>query len=306
MTKITFTARDGKKLICSLWDNVPHPIGVVQIIHGMDEHVGRYERFADFLNKHGYIVFGDDHRAHGRTATDISKIGMPDGDPDLFASTVADEIAITKYLRKKFKLPVLIFGHSYGSFLSQRFMELNGRMLKGVILSGTAYMKTPLLRIGYLIASAQAALCGPEKIGYLIDKMSFGSFNKPFEDQGQQFAWLSRDKKQVEKYEQDEYCGYPLCIGFYRSFFHGVTEMYEEGVDNIPKNLPVLIAVGGEDPVSNRAALAQKLYNFYKEKGLTDVTYKVYPGARHEILNEINRPEVYADFLRFIQSVFAR
>lgn len=295
---------DGKIVNVSVWDNVPSDqcVGVVVISHGMSEHSERYDDFATFLNQNGFVVLADDHRGH--KYNNAGPKGVVEGDS--FNQTLEDIRTVVDYAKNTYKKEVLLLGHSYGSFLSQRFMELNGRMLKGVILSGTAYMKTPLLRIGYLIASAQAALCGPEKIGYLIDKMSFGSFNKPFEDQGQQFAWLSRDKKQVEKYEQDEYCGYPLCIGFYRSFFHGVTEMYEEGVDNIPKNLPVLIAVGGEDPVSNRAVLAQKLYNFYKEKGLTDVTYKVYPGARHEILNEINRPEVYADFLRFIQSVFAR
>ena len=116
MQEVIFTARDGKKIFCSLWNNVTRPVGVVQIIHGMDEHVGRYDRFAKFLNKNGYIVFGDDHRAHGRTVASIDKIGMPDGDPDLFASTADDEIAITRYLRRKYRLPVFLFGHSYGSF----------------------------------------------------------------------------------------------------------------------------------------------------------------------------------------------
>ena len=97
MKEIKFTAKDGKTIFCSLWDEVKKPIGVVQLIHGMDEHVRRYDRFAKFLNRNGYIVFGDDHRAHGRTAGSIENIGKPNGDPDLFASIVYDEIAITKY-----------------------------------------------------------------------------------------------------------------------------------------------------------------------------------------------------------------
>lgn len=130
--------------------------------------------------------------------------------------------------------------------------------------------------------------------------MSFGAYNKPFTAQGQKFAWLSRDKDQVAKYEADEYCGYPLSIGFYKSFFAGVMHMYGEAVDHANKALPIMIAVGSEDPVSNKSVLAKKLYDFYLEKGFSAVTYKVYNGARHEILNEINNKEVYADFLAFL------
>ena len=164
-------------------------------------------------------------------------------------------------------------------------------------------MKGALLAMGECIAATQAFFCGADKKGKLIDKMSFGAYNKPFLEQGQQFAWLSRDKEQVAKYEADENCGYVLCIGYYLSFFKGVMKMYGKDAQNISKDFKVMIAVGSDDPVSNKAVLATKLNNFYLGLGLKP-EYKVYQGARHEILNEINKDEVYDDFGKFIDAAF--
>jgi len=158
--------------------------------------------------------------------------------------------------------------------------------------------------MGLAIATVQKFLFGPDKPGNLINTMSFGAYNKPFESQGQKFAWLSRDVEEVDKYEKDPYCGYVMSIGFYHSFFKGIMSMYGKDALNINKKLPIKIAVGSMDPVSNQSALAEKLYKFYLDLGLTNVTYKVYKDARHEILNETNREEVQADMIKFIEGVF--
>lgn len=292
---------DDKYNTVSVWDDVENVIGVVVIAHGMAEHADRYDDFAKRLNGEGYVVLADNHRGHKYN---------PDGDlgkvaPDSFENSVRDIRTVVEYAKEKYAPGVLLLGHSYGSFLAQRYLELYADTLTGCILSGTAYMKGALVGMGKLVAGVQRALIGGDKTGKLIDKLSFGAYNKPFEAQGQRFAWLSRDKAEVAKYEADEYCGYPLSINYYYYFFRSVQRMYSDKVRSVPADLPILIAVGSEDPVSNKAALAEKLYKFYLQNGL-NVTYKVYPGARHEILNETNRAEVYDDMVSFIDGAFGQ
>lgn len=292
---------DGKVNTTCVWDETENRIGAVVIVHGMAEHAERYDAFAKFLNSEGYVVLADNHRGH-KFNPDGAK-GIVCGDS--FSNSVEDIKAVVDYAKSVYGLEVVLLGHSYGSFLSQRYIERYVSTVRGVILSGTAYMKGALVGMAKVIAGVQKAFCGGEKTAYLIDKLSFGNYNKPFESQGQKFAWLSRDRSEVAKYEADEFCGYPLSIDYYYSFFKGVMAMYGDDSYAAAKGLPVMIAVGSDDPVSNKAVLAEKLYKFYLQKGL-DVSYKVYPGARHEILNEINKKEVYADMLAFIEARFAR
>ncbi|MFW5780435.1 MAG: alpha/beta fold hydrolase [Bacillota bacterium] len=301
MKQVLMDTFDKKKISVNIWDKVEKEKikGGIVIAHGMAEHPDRYDEFAQFLNKNGFVVVADDHRGHRFSAA--GEKGQVDGDS--FYQSIKDIDMLVDYVKTKYEVDVALIGHSYGSFLSQAYIEKYSHKLKGVILSGTAYMKSPLLAMGYLIASVQNLLVGGDKPGKLIDKMSFGAFNKPFESQGQKFAWLSRDTKQVEKYEKDPYCGYVMSIEFYRSFFKGIMGMYGEESKNINKKLPILIAVGSDDPVSQNAKLADKLHKFYKKLEL-NVEYKVYEGARHEILNETNNKEVYEDFKKFIEGLF--
>jgi|CZCB01.1.fsa_nt_gi alpha-beta hydrolase superfamily lysophospholipase len=301
MKQIKMDTFDKQKISVNIWDNVENIKGGILISHGMAEHPDRYDDFALFLNKLGYVVVADDHRGHRFSAA--GEKGQVSGNS--FVQTIKDMDMLIDYIKNTYNTEVVLIGHSYGSFLSQAYMEKYSNKLKGVILSGTAYMKSALVASGLAIASIQNAIFGPDKPGKLIDKMSFGAYNKPFESQGQKFAWLSRDKEQVDKYEKDEYCGYVMSLGFYKSFFKGIMSMYGEDALNINKKLPILIAVGSDDPVSQQAKLAAKLYDFYKGLGL-NVSYKVYEGARHEILNEINREEVYNDFKEFIEKIFAK
>lgn len=300
MKQLYLKAFDDTEIGIDLWDEVENPVGCVQIAHGMAEHPDRYDDFARFLNTKGYIVAADDHRGHRRGAIN-GENGMTYGDS--WNQTLEDMNTLCDYLKTTYGKEVFLLGHSYGSFLSQRFVELHSDKLAGVILSGTAHMKNPLTMSGYAITSLQALFIGEEKKGKLINKLSFGNYNKPFVEQGQEFAWLSRDKEQVAKYEADPDCGYVLCIGYYLHFFRGLMKMYGKDAKSIAPDFKVMIAVGGDDPVSNRAVLAAKLNDFYLGLGLKP-EFKVYPEARHEILNEINKDEVYADFAKFIDSAF--
>lgn len=290
---------DDKINTVSVWDEVDNKIGAVVIVHGMAEHADRYDDFAKRLNREGYVVLADNHRGHKFN---------PDGErgivaPDSFENSVRDIKSVVDYAKQTYGVEVALLGHSYGSFLSQRYLELYADTVVCCILSGTAYMKGALVGMGKAIAGLQRFFVGGEKTGKLIDKMSFGAYNKPFESQGQRFAWLSRDRKKVAEYEADEYCGYPLSIDYYYYFFRSIQKMYSDAVKSVPADLPILIAIGSDDPVSNKGVLAEKLYKFYLQNGL-NVELKVYPGARHEILNEINRAEVYNDFVAFIDKAF--
>ena len=296
MYSLKLDAFDGQKISLNIWDDVKEKVGVVCISHGMAEYAERYDDFARFLNCNGFVVLADDHRGHRNNTFGVK--GRVAGDS--FAGTVEDVKSVVDYAKNIYSLPVILLGHSYGSFIAQRFLEKYSSLVTKCILSGTAYIKSPLMGVGCVIATVQNILFGGTKTGKLIDKLSFGEYNKPFASEGHKFSWLSRDPAVVEKYEKDEYCGYPLSIGFYRSFFAGAMRLYGVGTRNIRKEIPILVTCGSEDPVSEKSKQAVKLYDYYKKAGL-NVSIKVYEGARHEILNEVNRAEVYNDFLAFIK-----
>ncbi len=302
MKEFKLKCYESNEIAVYVWDEVANPTAVVQISHGMAEWCVRYDHFASFLNSNGYVVIADDHRGHGKTSG-FSEKGIVEGDS--FHDTVEDMYQITRYAAETYKLPVLLFGHSYGSFLSQAYIEKYGDAIKGVILSGTAYMNSGLVKTGNLLAGAIGGFLGMDTPAKLISKMTFGSYDKLFASESQKFAWLSRDKAQVEKYAADEFCGYPMCYGFQFSFFKGILKAStSRAIGRIPKNLPILITGGEEDPVGEQGKLPRRLFEEYKKAQLTDVSIKLYPGARHEILNELNQAEVYADILSFIQGVF--
>lgn len=292
MKEVQFTAKDGKNIFCSLWDNVKHPIGVVQIIHGMDEHVRRYDRFAKFLNKNGYIVFGDDHRAHGRTAIDISKIGKTNGDPDLFMSTVSDEIEITKYLKKKYRLPVLIFGHSYGSFITQRLIEEPKLSATGICLSGSAKYPLAFLSVAFTTAFIGQKLFGPDAPARFIE------FFSPIRGKRNGTSKLTRDKKQSILHDKDPERAKYFSYGFYYSLFKNLMKLSGYA----KPDLPILIISGSHDLVSMNSLLARKLYNMYKSENVKNLSILIYPNARHELLMEINYKQVQNDILNFFNS----
>lgn len=299
-----FTSFDGTVLQCYLWNDVKNPKGVVQISHGMAEHARRYDNFATFLNRNGYIVYADDHRAHGLTSTKQSTKGVKGYHKgDIYMDTVKDEIAITDYLAEKYGLPVVYLGHSYGSMLGQRYIEMSNKSC-GAVLCGSANMKGALLGVGSSIANMQYALLGGEKEGKLLNNLSFGSFNSKFKKDKTPFAWLSRDKEQVKKYIFDEQCGYTMSIAFFKFFFQGLKSSYKsDNLAGIDKNKPIAIFSGAQDPVGGAGKLVKKLHDMYKNLGVKDVTMKLYDGARHEILNETNNAEVYADFLAAIEKM---
>ncbi|MGI6571516.1 MAG: lysophospholipase [Caldicoprobacterales bacterium] len=298
----TVPNQDGDELYLYKW--VPPEgksiIGVVQIAHGMAEWAGRYDEFAERITDAGYLVYANDHRGHGNTAKDADSIGF--SGKDSFNGMVRDLKLVNDIIREENpELPVFLFGHSMGSFLSQSFISQYGNALKGVILSGSNGKQSPALNVGVIIAWLQVLTLGERAKSRFINSITFGSYNKPFKPNRTSFDWLSRDMKEVDKYIADPFCGSIFTTGFYYDFFKGLRKLYDSNkIDCIPKSLPVYIISGSMDPVGGMGKGVTRLAQLYRRHGMTDVSLKLYEGARHELLNEINKDQVIDDILRWL------
>ncbi len=296
MQEFKITSFDGYELNCLLWDDVENPKGVFQITHGMAEHASRYDRFARFMNENGYFVFGNDLRAHGKSAGDPKKVSLV-VNGDLFEETLNDQIFLSEYLAKKYpELPLFYMGHSYGSFLSQKYIQ-KCHLPKAVILMGSAKQPAAMVVGGKLIADLTCAFKGKDAPAKMIAGITFGSYSKQFTTG----AWITADEEIATKYFNDPYCNVTFSAGFYKYFFKGLKSLYKkEGLSNIPKDLPLFIVSGENDPVGGPKKLVEDLFAMYRDLGLTNVSMKLYPNMRHEILNELDYMTPFTDILNFV------
>lgn len=296
-----FKSESGFESYAYFWDEVKEPIGVVQIIHGMAEHIQRYDFFAEFLNYNGFIVVGMDTRGHGRTAAEGLGLGVVT-DGDSFADTVSDQIDLGKYIKTKYNLPLCLFGHSFGSFLSQSYIQRASDLLEGVILCGSAKQKGADVKVGEIVSRLQCVFCGKDKPAKFITKVAFGGYDKKFDYDKMENAWVCSNLDSVKKYNEDEWCGATASIGFFKSLFCGVKDLYDEcNLDCIKKDLKIFIISGDKDPVGGYGKKVKKLYDVYIQSGISDVTMKLYADKRHELLNEDIRDQVMFDALNFFK-----
>ena len=263
---------------------VKAPKGVVVISHGMAEHAERYDYFATKLNADNYSVYAINQLGHGDAIVDVKGHWEKNG----FYDCVDNLDTLVKHVKKEFKGPVFLFGHSMGSFIAQEYIKRYGKNIDGVVLSGSA--KTGLLhKMGNLLATLSLKpLKEPNKF---LDSLSFGSYNKNIKEPRTKFDWLSRDTKQVDKYVADPLCGYCCTTGFFKGFMKGLSKL-NKGVKEVPVKLPIYIMAGHDDPVGNYGKDVIALEKMYKDLGIKDVEMILYEGGRHEMLNEINRDEV--------------
>lgn len=292
MRKEIVVGYENKDLVGYFWDEVASPKAVVQIVHGMQEHAKRYDDFAKFLNSKGFIVFASDLRGHGETCGNVNDLGHTNG--DIFNEIVKDQIIITELLQKQYDLPVYVLGHSFGSFITQRYIQ-ECSLAKKVVICGSAYTKTFIMWMGGLVANLTALFKGSHTRARLIEKLSFGSYAKNFEHGN----WLCSDESVFEAYKKDPYCGTPFPVCFYKSMFKNVFNNYKH-LKNISKDQQVFLIAGDKDPVGENGKLVEKLYAVYKKHGV-DVSLKLYKNDRHEILNGVNKREVYADIVNFFE-----
>ena len=272
-----FKSFDGKKIFVHEWLDVENPKGFVQIVHGMTEHGARYDGFAKFLNEHGYLAAADDHRGHGYTDPDT--LGYSAGE-NMFFDTVKDEGALTDYYKAKYPdLKYFIFGFSYGSFLTQRYISDYGDKVDGAVIGGSNKKKDFAVYLGALAAGSG----NKKKPAKFIEEQSFGNYSKKFQDG----EWLSNDAENNAAYHADKSCGFTCSKKFYADFFKGLKSLYtKKYAAGLRKDLPVLLVSGADDPVGDMGKGVKKLFLYYKKAGMTKVEMTLFEGSRHEFLNE--------------------
>jgi alpha-beta hydrolase superfamily lysophospholipase len=299
---------DGAEIAVHRWLPDGDVRGVVVVAHGAAEHGGRYARLAADLNAAGWAVYADDHRGHGRTAGELERFGIA-GD-DAWTRIVTDVKELAEHVAGEHPgVPLVLLGHSMGSFLVQDALQRHGeqlreRGLRAAVLTGTA---TSLSESGEGLRERVEAAAATEgrDVPSMDFAMLFADFNDPFLDTAPAagptgFEWLSRDPEEVQRYVDDPWCGQPLSNGFVADMAAGLEQAWAPGAERtIPTDLPVLIMAGAVDPVGRSGESVRELTARYREAGL-DVTEHLYEDARHEVFNETNRDEVHRDLIAWL------
>jgi alpha-beta hydrolase superfamily lysophospholipase len=290
-------ATDGHDIHAHLWQPPGDVTGVIQVVHGLGEHGERYDRFAAAAAKRGYAVCVHDHRGHGGHGEEPFHFADRDG----WLKVNSDTEAVNDFCRQHFEdLPIILLGHSMGSFIAQTFaMHLGGR-LSGLILSASTWPSRLELAPAYLIARIEAWRLGVRGKSPLLHQFGFGKFNKPFEPARTELDWLSRDETEVDKYVSDPLCGGPYTCGLWLNFLGGLFQVSsDKAVTQVPSDLPILITGGGADPVGGDKGMT-RLAMHYAQTLHQRLKVRIYPEGRHEMLNETNRDEVTSDWLDWI------
>lgn len=296
------TLRDGTKLHMYEWKptNNKNAKGVIQLVHGSAEHAKRYDEFANYMNENGYIVIADDHRGHGKTAKNKEDLGF-------FAEengweTIIDDLAeITTLIKTTYpNLPIVMLGHSMGSFMERHYIIKYGENLKAAVICGTAYQPQMLLKFSKMIAKYHQKKLGPKEKDQMVYNLSYARFNKRFNKEGATgVEWISTDKKVQKKFKDDPLTGQVFSTSAFKDMFTGLMFIHKtKNIKKGPKDLPIFFISGEDDPVGNFGKGVKKVYKKFK-KHHTNVSLKLYPHARHEILNEPIKDEVFQDILIF-------
>ena len=308
MSESTFLSSDGKT---SLYYREYLPdseaVGIVQIVHGINEFIARYDDFARFLAENGLIVVMHDQLGHGNS---ISGKGSEDffAEKDGWDFAVQDirilhNMTIEKYPGK----PFFLLGHSMGSFLARTYMIRFRTGLDGVVLSGTGQHDISLIRVGLLMSSMEIRRHGPRYRSQPLLKMVFGSYNKKIPNPRTDHDWLTRNEEIVDFYVNHPLCGYDATASLIHDMLGGIVFISNsKNVSRMKKDLPVMFVSGDCDPGGDYGKGVIRAYKSFLKAGMTDVTMKLYHGARHEVLNEINNAEVYQDILSWLNSKAGR
>ena len=299
----TFTSADGETPIhVREWVPDCDINGVVQIAHGINEYIGRYADFARFLASKGFVVVGNDHLGHGESVLGPEYLGFFALDEGWY-KVVADMEHLRQLSSAKWpEAPYFIFGHSMGSFLTRTYMfRYPGAQLAGVILSGTGQAPEALVAAGRFLCDGDMLKNGPFHRSEAIYNIAFGSYNKQFEPRRTNYDWLTRDKAVVDAYMKDPLCTFIPTTSLFRDMMFGISLIgRRSNLEKMNKALPVLFISGDKDPVGGSGVQVAKVYSMFIRAGMRDVFYKFYKDGRHEVLNELNRAEVYKDVLDWL------
>lgn len=305
----TFEADDSTKIFVYRWlpDEGAGDKGLIHIAHGMAEHAGRYARAAGALVKAGWSVYANDHRGHGRTARWSSELGF-------FATeggvrrVIRDLEQLVEHERRAHPgRPIVLLGHSMGATLVQAFLIEHGSEVQGAALSGTVGKPGALAAVGKVLARVERRRLGERGRSALLTAMSFGGYNRAFKPNRTAFDWLSRDEAEVDKYIADQRCGFTCTTSLWVDLLDALEDISRpDRLSQIPNDLPIYVFCGAEDPVGDRTRSVTPLLSDLRAAGLSHLSSRFYPGARHETLNETNRDEVVADLVAWLDAEVTR
>jgi alpha-beta hydrolase superfamily lysophospholipase len=281
-TSLTVSGRDGTRIATYRWEPAGRVRGAVHIVHGLGEHVRRYDHLANTLTGAGFVVQGHDTRGHGATIPDGAEPGVIGAEG--WKASIDDIGVLLDGLRADVPcVPVVLIGHSMGSFAVQQYLVDHSDHVDAVVLSGTA------------AADLMPALD-------LDVPLDLSGFNAPFQPGRTGYEWLTRDEAQVDAYVADPLCGFGYDVSASNAVFAGAVAAADpQTIVGIRHDLPIYVVVGDQDPVGNQLARVHALVGRYRNAGLTDVELRVYPDARHEVFNETNRDDVERDLLRWLE-----
>lgn len=278
------------------------PRAVVQLVHGVAEYVGRYDSFASWLAGRGFLVAGEDHLGHGKTVED-EKYGYF-GPKNGWSLVTRDIRRLRELEGERYpEVPYFLLGHSMGSFLTRTYLINYPGTVTGAILSGTGQEGAATVAMGKLLCNILCRTKGPEYHSDLVHNMALGAYNKQFAPNRTSADWISQDEQVVDKYLQDPLCTFQPTVGMYRDMMGGLQYIADpKNLKKMYKTTPIYFFSGDHDPVGQNGKGIRKVAEFFRTAGCTDVTVKLYPGGRHEMLNERNKQEVYQDVLSWLEA----
>ena len=306
MTEFTFLSTDGKTQLHGMrWEPEDGSVrAVLQICHGVAEHIARYDAFARYLNGLGIAVVGHDHLGHG--------LSLPEGGTPVYFgegntwNTVVDDIYV---LHQRIRLwypdvPLCIMGHSMGSFLTRTYLIRYPGTVKAAVIMGTGWQPKAVIAGGMAVAKAVGAVVGEHGTSDLVTNLAFGAYNKLFAPNRTSCDWLSADEDNVDTYMADPLCGADATVGLFRQMLLGIR--FNQKLSNLRQmdpRIPVLFVAGEKDPVGDCGNGVRRTYQEFRRAGVQDCTLKLYPGLRHEILNEkAQQQQIFEDIGQWLTS----
>ncbi len=279
---------------------------VLQICHGMREYIARYDDFAAFMAKNGFAVCGNDHLGHGQTSDGANGIDGYFAKQNATMCVLQDILKMNELARQKYQgLPVIMLGHSMGSFFARVYAGLYHNTIEALIISGTS-SSNPLSAIGKLITSILSKTKGDEHRSLLLENMSFGSYNKMIKNPKTKYDWLTNDEAIVNAYAQDKKCTCIFTVNGFATLLDILTQANStQCAQALRKDMPVLIFSGADDPVGGYGKGVAAVCELIKNAGVKNVEFKIYNGARHEVLNELGKDEAYKDILNWCNNTVA-
>lgn len=300
--EFTFDSRDGKtKLHAVRWVPEGKVVCILQIIHGMAEHIERYEEVAQYFGERGVLVTGEDHLGHGKSVYGDGVYGyFCEQDPATVV--VRDVHRLKKMTQEDYPgIPYVILGHSMGSFILRNYLFRYGTGIEGAVICGTGSRTNLQNLLCQAAAAAAGVIFGEKHTAKVIDRLAFSAYNRRIENPKTSVDWICSDEQVVEAYEKDAMCGFIFKVNGFKTLFQLLSRLNKkENLDKMPKGLPVYFASGDMDPVGDYGEGVRKAYEDFQKAGMERVSMKLYPGIRHEILNDKNKIQVYEELYPWI------